>query len=141
MKIPSQVYGFYAGTVSKVTYPISIAGSISADVLSKALAINFMLSIPFRATHAYNQKSFIKKAVTLLNINTEFDLLKKASLFMATGSTLFSDNPEGVKGIWRKAVADAKHAELVIEKTLCFNEILCSGDQYGAFDLISDKLA
>lgn len=141
MNYLSKAYGCAVGTVSKIVYPISYFIVVAETVLWNAIPINIVVSVPIKWWHDYQYpyaRGWVNKVKLLCNFNTEFDNLKQISLSLAIGSTIFSS--EVRKKMHQEGVTHAKYIESCLESNLCFSEMLCSGDQYGLFDLMADFL-
>ena len=135
-----KTYGCYVGTVSKVMYPVSYVASIASDIVIKATAFNFLMSIPLRASSAYHsKKDLTSKALMLFNINTEKDYIKQASVGAAVATTFF-DSTQRNK-LFSEAQKSAKNDELNVEYVLCIDGWICpTGDQYGPIDWLYDQI-
>ena len=134
-----KIYGFYVGTVSKVTYPVSMITSVAGNIAIKALAFNFLISLPYRASETYySPTSLVARTKLLLNINAEYDNIKKLSTVAAVTATFFDSGQR--TALWKEAVNSAKSDEHNVEYVLCINGALCSGDQYGLFDWLHDQI-
>lgn len=135
-----KAYGFYVGTVSKVIYPISVMTSAAGNIGIKALAFNFLISLPYRASETYySRKDLITKTKTILNINAEYDTIKKISTAAAVTATFFDSEQRTT--LLKESISSAKSDENNVEYVLCIDGLLCpKGDQYGLFDLLYDHL-
>ncbi len=114
--------------------------SVTSNIALKALAFNFLISLPCRGSEAYySHKGLIDKTKILFNINTESDSIKKTSVAAAVTATFF-DSEQRTK-LWKESISTAKNDESNVEYVLCIDGFLCpKGDQYGLFDLLYDHM-
>lgn len=128
-------------TVSKVAYPVHMCASFASQVATKALAIDFLITIPIRLHHTfyYRYPTIQDKLTLAFNIHYKINTYDKVATLLAAGSTIFT--PQELKSTWNTALNDAKLSEKTTENTLCFGDILCNpGDQYGLLDWAYDNI-